>query len=100
MKKTIILCACFLLVGCAHVGNSITTPEGWKYKESITAIGGGNIEKASQSLGGTVKLYNPDGSLRAEVTLDSNQDATGMQSDAEALKAGIIGIGKLLTGSQ
>jgi starvation-inducible outer membrane lipoprotein len=76
-----------LLAGCATVSKTVKGPEGYKYIESITAVGGGNIEKATQSFGGTLKVYNEDGSVRVEVELDSAQEGEGTTSDAEAILA-------------
>lgn len=82
------------LPGCATIETTITGP-GYKYKERITAIGGGSIEKASQSLGGKLKVYKEDGTPLVDVELDSTQQAEGVVSDMEAILAGLRLLGSL-----
>lgn len=93
-----ILALTLLLPSCATIETTITGP-GYKYKERITAIGGGSIEKASQSLGGKLKVYNEDGSPLVDVELQSNQDAEGMTSDMEAILAIVKLVGSLASPS-
>ena len=82
------------LPGCATIETTITGP-GYKYKERITAIGGGSIEKASQSLGGKLKVYSESGTPLVDVELDSTQQAEGVMSDMEAILAGLKLLGSL-----
>ncbi len=77
------------LGGCATVTKKVTGPNGYGYTESITAFGGGNIEKAAQSFGGTLKVYNPDGTPLVDVVLKSEQESEGMTRDIQAILAGM-----------
>lgn len=83
------------LSGCATIETTVTGPGGYKYKERITAIGGASIEKAAQSLGGSLKVYNEDGSPFIEVELDSTQETEGVKGDMEAILAGLRLLGSL-----
>lgn len=96
MKRLFILCMALALASCASVTKTVTGPGGYKYTEKIMAIGGGNIDKATQSFGGTLKAYNPDGTMAIEVTLDSDQISEGTTSDAEILK-GVLALVSRLT---
>lgn len=85
----LLILAANMITGCVTFEHELTGPEGYTFRESGTAWGGGSIEKLNQGVGATMKLYNKDGSLRAEVTLESSQEAEGMTSDMEAILAGI-----------
>lgn len=82
------------LAGCATVETTITGP-GYRYVERIRAIGGGNIEKVSKTLGGTLKVFNEDGTPLVDVELDSVQETEGMTSDMEAILTGLRMLGSL-----
>lgn len=93
--KFLALAIAALFCGCAHMVNKATGPHGYEYKTSITAIGGGSIERAIQSMGGTLKVYGEDGKPLVDVEIDSSQDAEGMTSDAQAILAGLKLLGSL-----
>lgn len=96
MRAITALCiAALTLGGCAHFEHSVTGPSGYKFVESGTAIGGGAINKLVQGIGGTLEVYGPDGKPLVKATLDSMQEAEGIQSDAESLMRGIALLGKL-----
>lgn len=93
--KYIALASVFILAGCATIETTVTGPGGYKYKERITAIGGASIEKASQSLGGRLRVFNENGSPLIEVELDSVQEAEGVKSEMDAILAGLKLLGSL-----
>lgn len=95
MKAFSLIMATVLLGGCATIIKEVKGPGGYKYTESIKAIGGGNIKRAAQSFGGTLKVHNPDGSLHIEVKLDSEQEGEDVSSDTEAILAGLALFGRL-----
>jgi len=77
------ICAIFLaawLAGCATVSKTIEGPGGYKYSEQITASGKSNIEAATQTFGGSLKVESPDGT-KVDAKLDSGAGANGVQSD-------------------
>jgi uncharacterized protein YceK len=84
-----------ILSGCATVTKTVTGPDGYGYTESITAFGKGSIKEATQSFGGTLKVYNPDGTPLVDVTLDSEQWGEGVASDNQAILAGLRLLGSL-----
>lgn len=75
-----------LFVGCATVTKTVTGPDGYSYTESITAIGGASIEKATQSFGGMLEVTEPNGK-HIKVVLDSDQASTNTSSNADVLLA-------------
>ena len=85
----LLILAANMTTGCATVMKEVTGPDGYGYKERIRAFGGGNIEKAAQSFGGTLKVFNPDGSPLVEVIMQSEMESEGMTSDMEAILAGM-----------
>ena len=93
----IIVALCIIgLSGCASVTKTVTGPGGYKYQESITAFGGGSIEKATQTFGGTLKVYNVDGTPQVEVALDSAQKGEGLTSDPAVLKQLVLLMGQIM----
>lgn len=96
MRYIILVPMLILLNGCVHYEHELRGPEGYTFKESGTAWGGGSAEKLNQGVGATMKLYNKDGSLRAEVTMESSQEAEDVRTDSEAILAGIKLIGSLM----
>lgn len=74
------------LAGCATVTKTVTGPDGYSYTESITAIGGASIEKATQSFGGMLEVTEPNGK-HIKVVLDSDQASTNTSSNADVLLA-------------
>lgn len=85
--------------GCVTVDRTITgespTGEKYKYKASVTAFGGGGIEKASNAMDGEMKVFHPDGTPKIEVSIDATQKGSGLSSDSDALLAGIELLGRL-----
>lgn len=75
-----------ILSGCATVTKTVTGPDGYSYTESITAIGGASIEKATQSFGGMLEVTEPNGK-HIKVVLDSDQASTNTSSNADVLLA-------------
>lgn len=91
MRNVILGLMIFMLVGCVTVQREITgeSPAGdkYEYKASVTAFGGGSAEKAAQAMRGEMNLYYPDGTPKAEVSLDSTQEGIGLSSDSDLLMA-------------
>ena len=100
MRTIAALCiAALTLSGCATVQKTVTGPGGYKYTESITAIGGSSIEKATQTFGGTLEVFGEDGKPRVKATLDSAQEGEGIAGDPEALGKALLFLGELMTGA-
>lgn len=100
MKYITALCiAALTLGGCATVSKSVTGPGGYKYTESITAIGGSSIDKATQTFGGTLEVYGEDGTPRVRASLDSAQEGAGLMGDPAALGQALLLLGHLMTGT-
>lgn len=99
MKIFSLIVLLIVLTGCVTVGRTIKgeTPAGekYEYKATVTAFGGGSAEKAAQAMRGEMNLYYPNGTPKAEVSLDSSQEGIGLSSDVEILKAIVTLIGKL-----
>jgi len=83
------------ITGCVTTKTVVTGPNNYRLEQSIKAFGGGNIEKAAQQLGGTLKVYNLDGTPLVDVDLNTGQEAEGMTSDIQVLLKGIE-LGKIL----
>lgn len=106
MSKLIWVAVCFVLValfsGCATVSKEVTGPGGYKYKEQITASGKSNIDAATQTFGGKLKVESPDG-LKVEAELDSGADAQGVKSEnmtAEVIASVLFEIIKAMSAAQ
>lgn len=99
MKTVAIAILVLTLAGCVTVGRTITgespTGEKYKYKASVTAFGGGGVEKASNAMVGKMKIFHPDGTPKIEVSIDAAQEGAGLSSNPEALLAGIELIGRM-----
>lgn len=66
--------------GCATIEKKVTGPGGYSYTEKITASGKSNIEEATQTFGGRLKVDSPDG-LKVEAELDSGATGKNLESD-------------------
>lgn len=98
--KIAVIVLLLTLTGCVTIGRKITgespTGEKYEYKTSITAFGGGSVEKAAQAMRGEMKIFYSDGTPKVEVSLDSTQEGTGMSSNPEALLAGVELLGRMV----